>query len=175
MNSYKERALVEKAKQGDQEALSLLWDIITPRLFGYLINTTKDKALAEDLLQTTWLNVIEALPTFRYRGTGVSAWIFAIARNELRQHWRKSNKEVAFDPLLHDKTVENKTSVDNKILADQILASLSEDDRELLQLRYIADLPLSDIAKILKINFVTVRVRIHRLLRKIQSSFNPNI
>src|SRR5436190_1604661 len=102
MNSQAEQELVKRAQGGDREALGVLWDELTPKLFGYLVNTTKSKVLAEDLLQAVWLHAIEGLPKFEFRGIAVSAWLFAIARNECRQHWRKANREVEFDNVKHD-------------------------------------------------------------------------
>ncbi|OGE77844.1 MAG: hypothetical protein A2751_02245 [Candidatus Doudnabacteria bacterium RIFCSPHIGHO2_01_FULL_46_14] len=152
----------------DRDALSKLWDETTPKLFGYLVNVTRDKSLAEDLLQSTWLKAIEAMPKFKSRGAGFPAWLFAIARNECRQAWRKSNREAAFDLEQHDKAAPDNNS-ENQILVDQLLSNLSEDDRELIRLRYIADLPINDIARILNLNFVTVRVRLHRALVQAKS------
>lgn len=54
------------------------------------------------------------------------------------------------------------------MLANQLLAKLSEDDRELIRLRFIADLSVGDIAKILNVNSVTARVRLHRALARLK-------
>jgi|SRR3989338_4316403 len=143
------------------------WDAVTPKLFGYLVNILHDKALAEDILQTTWLKAIEALPRFTARGAGFRAWLFAIARNECKQCWRKTNREIVFDTQEHDIAVGS--SAEASILAEQILTKLPEDDRELLRLRYIADLSMSEIAAILNINFIAVRVRVHRALKRAQA------
>jgi len=159
-----EARLVRKAQQGDMTVLGMLWDAFTPKLFGYLVNVLRDRALAEDVLQATWLRAIEALPRFRFRGVSMSAWLFAIARNECRKHWRKSGLEIQFDLLQHDKADDSSSGIPEHILAEQTLRLLSETDRELLRLRYIADLSLKDIALILNLNFVAVRVRIHRAL-----------
>lgn len=166
MTTSEENILVRRAQNGDREALGMLWDRLTPKLFGYLINTTRHRALAEDLLQTTWLKAIDALPGFEIRGSGISAWLFAIARNECQMYWRKSNRETEFDPVEHENIPSDENNSEDKILVDQVLRLLSEDDRELLRLRYIADLSPNDIARILKINFVTVRVRLHRALSR---------
>ncbi len=175
MTLKEEQILVKQAQKGDREALSKLWDAITPKLFGYLVNTLKDKTLAEDIFQNTWLKVIQALPQFRYKGNSVSSWIFAIARNECRQYWRNNKGEVE---LLDDQMAEvsspdaNKTT-DDRLVVEKILKDLSEDDRELLRLRYIADLPIDEIAKVLNINFVAVRVRLYRAVsraRKLMAS-----
>ncbi|MFA5888887.1 MAG: RNA polymerase sigma factor [Candidatus Paceibacterota bacterium] len=148
----------------NKDHIGALWDTITPRLYGYLVNTLHDKNLAEDILQTTWLKAIEALPKFDNRNdTSFSSWLFAIARNECKQHWRKPKREIPFDPVIHDKEEINSKEED-KIFIDQMLAQLSLSDQELINLHYIAGLPLNNIAKILKTNPVTIRVRMHRAL-----------
>jgi RNA polymerase sigma-70 factor (ECF subfamily) len=148
----------------NKNQVSALWDNITPKLFGYLVNTLHDKSLAEDVLQTTWLKALDNLESFGKHGeNNFSAWLFAIARNECKQHWRKLGREIPFDPLLHDKQ-ETDSKQEDRILIDQILTHLSQSDREIIELRYISDLPLNNIAKILKINPVTARVRMHRAL-----------
>lgn len=170
MSYSDELALITKIQQGDKQALGKLWDIFTPKLFGYLVNTLKDRALAEDLLQSTWLNAIKALPRFEPRGMSVGGWLFAIAKNECRQHWRKDNREVPLDLTVHD-TAQNKSNeLVTKLAVEKILATLSTDDQEILRLRYIADLPTTDIAKLLNLNFATVRVRIHRAISRARKS-----
>ncbi len=174
MTSEQERSLVTKAQAGDQQALGALWDAITPKLFGYLVNVTHNQALAEDLLQATWLKAIEALPRFQLRGVSISAWLFAIARNECKQHWRKLKQETRLS--VETETVSNdSTSLNTTLVLEQILSKLSEDDHELLRLRYIADLSIKEIALVLTTNSVATRVRIHRALtraRKILISQN---
>lgn len=166
MNSQQELELLKKAQNGDQAALGMLWDAVTPKLFGYLVNVTRHKPLAEDLLQSTWLKAIEALPRFEVRGVKFSAWLFAIAKNECRQHWRKAQHET--DEAITEKAItdDSRTATENSILIDQLLDKLNEDDRELLRLRYIADLPMADIARVLNINPIAVRVRMHRALAR---------
>ena len=169
MNADQEKSLVYKAQAGDSQALGELWDALTPKLFGYLVNVTHNKTVAEDLLQTTWLRAIQALPKFKQRSISISSWFFAIAHNECRQYWRKSNREVALDFYSHDQpdqSSDHYTQSEYRILVEQILTSLSEDDREIIRLRYIADLSLNDIAKILNINLIAVRVRLHRALAR---------
>lgn len=148
------------------EDLSRLWDELTPKLYGYLVNTVRDRTLAEDLLQNTWLRAIQASQGFQQRGVPVSAWLFAIARNECRQHWRKAGREVAFDPALHDRAADDREKPESHVMVEKILSMLSEDDRELIRLRYIADLTVNDIAKVLNLNLVAVRVRLHRALQR---------
>lgn len=150
------------------EDLGQLWDELTPKLYGYLVNTLRDPTLAEDILQSTWLRAMEALPKFQQRGVGFGAWLFAIARNECRMHWRKTNREVPFEPEIHDRAAD--TQSHSTIDVERMLAALSEEDREIIRLRYIADLPINDIARILNINFIAARVRLHRALQRARAT-----
>jgi RNA polymerase sigma-70 factor (ECF subfamily) len=166
MDKAQELELVKKAQGGDRDALSELWDEITPKLFGYLINVTRDKVLAEDLLQSTWLKAMQALPQYQLRGIGISSWLFAIARNECRQNWRKNKEEIGIDPVDHDQADKKTDTLQNEMLIDQLLSSLAPDDKELLRLRYIAGLDLKEIAKLLNINAIAARVRMHRAIAR---------
>jgi RNA polymerase sigma-70 factor, ECF subfamily len=171
MNLREELELVARAQGGDREALGALWDELTPKLFGYLVNVTGDRPLAEDLLQTTWLNAMNALPRFEARfhsrdNSGIGAWLFAIARNECRQHWRKAKHEPELLASDYDAASAGVPSPDNKLMVEQALNLLSEGDCELLRLRYIADLPVKEVARVLNVNSVAVRVRLHRAIAR---------
>lgn len=164
--------LVIRAQQGNREALGDLWDSITPKLYGYLINTLHDRSLADDLLQETWLAAIKALPQFKVRGVRFEAWLFAIARNECRQHWRDTGREVSteisegalgtIDPEAHE----------TQLLIETVFHALAQDDREILRLRYLADLSFAEIAGVLKISSVATRVRTHRALSRARIILN---
>ena len=159
--------LIVRAQQGDREAVSQLWDAYTPKIYGYLMNTLRDRPLSEDTLQTTWQKALEALPRFRARGVPFGAWLFAIARNECRRNWRTSAREVPLEPE-HDRPRDDDGSRGDAIFIEQMLATLSEEDRELIRLRYIADLPIAEVARVLGITSIAARVRIHRTLKKLK-------
>ncbi len=165
MEIREELLLVRRAQMGEREALGLLWDEITPKLYGYLVNQVRQKDLAEDICQETWLKATQALGSFKDRGVRFSAWVFAIARNECRQQWRKGNREVALDTALDDIDLHNQQSPSNdNVMIDMALAKLSEEEKEIVRLRYIADLSFREIAGVLGISMIAARVRVHRAL-----------
>lgn len=170
MSPNEEKKLVQKAMNGDRQALGLIWDELTPKLFGYLIDTIRNRTLAEDILQTTWLKAIDNLSKFEPRGVGFGAWLFAIAKNECRQYWRNQKHETSFNLVEHDQPDISQDNPETAIFINQSLGLLSEEDRELIRLRYIADLSLHDIASILKLNPITVRVRIHRAIARLRDA-----
>ena len=165
MTSDEELSLAAHAKAGDKEALGLLWDAITPKLYGYLMNVLRDKTPADDCLQQTWLKAIENIKRFEPRGVRFSAWLFAIARNECRQHWRSRTHEP-IDILREHDAPSAPPPHGEKLFIEHILQKLPEHDREILQLRYIADLSFQEIARVLTISSISARVRVHRAIAR---------
>jgi len=169
MTTKEELALVVLAKTGDKNAVSVLWDVITPKLYGYLVNILKDRSAADDMLQETWLKAITSLHKFEPRDVKFSAWLFAISRNECRQYWRKNKHEIILEEDEPEKMPDNlvaKENITDKIFLDEILEKIPEKDREILRLRYLADFSFNEIAQILSIPPITARVRTYRALSK---------
>jgi RNA polymerase sigma-70 factor (ECF subfamily) len=156
----------------DKDMIGKLWDEVTPRLYGYLLHRLQNRDLADDILQSTWLKAIEALPKFHDAGRGLNAgfssWLFMIAKNEMRMHWRKGGREVPYDEDIHEESAGDMKNED-RIFLEQVLSKLSEEDQEIIRLRYIADLSMGDMARLLKFNPVTVRVKVHRALGRVQA------
>lgn len=160
-----QQQIVLRAQQGDRDAAGLLYDTYTPKLFGYLMNTLRDRTRAEDVLQTTWVKALDALPRFQFRGAPFSSWLFAIARNVCREQWRSGAREVPLEPE-HDRADDREQT--DTMFIERILAALNEPDRELIRLRFIADLQTSEIARVIGVSGIAVRVRLHRVIKKIQ-------
>lgn len=168
-----ELALVVRAKGGDRDAVGSLWDAITPKLYGYLVNHLRDQHLAEDILQDTWIKAIGNIAKFQPQGVRFSAWLFAIARNECRQHWRKKKPEVPLEETedVPDVSVSPET-IGDIVFLQQVIQRLNEDEQEILRLRYIADLNFKEIARVLSISVILARVRVHRALGKARAMVN---
>jgi len=159
-----ELSLVVRAKAGEKAAMSALYDTITPKLYGYLVNVLRDKVVAEDILQEVWIKAITSLAMFRPQGVRFSAWLFAIARNECRTHWRKKGREVGIDDT-HVGTSSH-VHTEEKVWVDMVIGKLSLEDQEILRLRYLADLSFKEVARVLNISLISARVRVHRALQK---------
>jgi RNA polymerase sigma-70 factor (ECF subfamily) len=166
MDTHHYDSLVQRAQQGDKEALGALWESITPKLFGYLVNTLRNKATAEDVLQTTWVKAIVALPKFHARGVSIEAWVFAIARNECRMLWRVKGREIPYDADVHDVSDGSENNSENSILVEQLFTKMRDADREILRLYYIGGLEVEEVAHVLGTSAIATRVRMYRALRR---------
>ena len=83
-----ERKLVERAKLGDAAAFGLIYQRHVDRVFAYIDFRVRDRALAEDLTQDVFLQVMRRLEQFEWRG-GLAPWLMRIARNTVVDHWRR--------------------------------------------------------------------------------------
>jgi RNA polymerase sigma-70 factor, ECF subfamily len=68
---------------GDESAFVLVYDALSPRIYGYLVRQTGESTRAEDILQQTFLQIHRARGTF-FPGAEVVPWAFAIARRKER-------------------------------------------------------------------------------------------
>ena len=73
---------MERYAAGDDAAFATVYDVLAPRLYGYLLRQTRERSSAEDLLQQTMLHIHRARVRF-IAGAEVTPWAFAIARLSL--------------------------------------------------------------------------------------------
>src|SRR5438105_12414043 len=86
------RALVERAQQGDREALEELYLIHFDRIYGYLHVSVGNRHDAEDLTTQTFLKMLESIGKFHWQSAPFSAWLFRIAHNLAMDHFRATRR-----------------------------------------------------------------------------------
>lgn len=86
-----ERRLVERAAGGDPRAFGELYQRHVDRVYSYVAFRVRDSALAEDLTQDVFVQVMRALEGFDWRGS-LTPWLMRIARNTVIDHWRKQGR-----------------------------------------------------------------------------------
>jgi RNA polymerase sigma-70 factor (ECF subfamily) len=98
-----EQELIQSARQGDQEAIRLLYDRHSSQVYAVARRLTGDDALAEDCAQEAWIRALRGLPS--YRGDAAfSTWIHRIAINSAlgarRRHWQRQDRESPLQDTL---------------------------------------------------------------------------
>jgi RNA polymerase sigma factor (sigma-70 family) len=124
---------------------------------AYLISLCRDPALAEDLMQDTFVKATRALAG--YRGGSPRSWLFAIARTTFLDHVRR-RREHATGHL--PETAVTDPDVAAVLTVQQVLASLPEGQRSALILRDQLDLPYEEVAVALGRSLGATKVLIHR-------------
>jgi RNA polymerase sigma-70 factor (ECF subfamily) len=86
------RGLVERAQQGDRDAMEELYLIHFDRIYSYLHVSVGNRHDAEDLTTQTFLKMLESIGKFRWRSAPFSAWLFRIAHNLAMDHFRATKR-----------------------------------------------------------------------------------
>jgi len=136
-----------------------------PAVRGYLRgNGVVD---ADDVLSEVFLQVARSLPRFRGDEDHLRAWVFAIARNRVVDgHRRRASRPVVADVPVPDRAAPPATEpLDVELAA--ALAQLTPEQREIVALRFVADLPLEEVAAITGRTEGAVKSMQHRALAQL--------
>ena len=87
-----EVALVLRLQAGDTTAFDEIYDTLNPRLFSFLRRMARNRAVAEDLLEETWLRLVLAREDLR-PDTHLVPWLFTVARNLFLSYCRSRARE----------------------------------------------------------------------------------
>ena len=163
-----------RLRRGDTDGLAGLMRRHQDRLFRYLLRLVGDEPMAEDVFQQTWLRVAERIS--RYDAARPFApWLFTVARHlaldQLRRRRPESLEETSEpaapagtgdDPLTRAMAGQRSSR-----LADA-LARLAPLDREVLSLRFEAELELPQLAETLGVPVPTAKARLYRALARLR-------
>lgn len=157
-----EPALVRQAISGDDEAFTRLYDGYVERIYRYVYFRVSDDTATEDLVSQVFLKAWQNLDRYKTGSSPFIAWLYAIARNLVIDHYRSKKEMLSIDEAVAlpsdmespDEQVQMR--FDLEAMRDG-LQSLSADQQQVLILKYIAGLPNPDIAKIMNKQEGTIR------------------
>jgi len=146
-------------------------------MFGFLTYRTGDRALAEDLLADVFERAIRARRAFDGRLGTEKAWLYTIAVNCLRDHLRRAGAEgramerqQTHAVMGEQRSATGLEHVDDRDEVARALERLSAEEREVIALRFGADLSIADIARVTGTPQTTIEGRLYRALRKMRSN-----
>jgi RNA polymerase sigma-70 factor (ECF subfamily) len=165
-----EELMLRYVDRDDPAAFEVIFRRYAGRLTGFFRRSGCHDALARDLVQTTFLHVHRARRDFR-RDAKLRPWIFTIAMNVRREHFRKVGRrpEAPLDGG-HEPPVAPDASSSSDRLVRRALDKLPEQQREVIWLHWYQQLTFPEIAEVVGATGAAVRVRAHRgyeLLRKL--------
>ena len=171
------KQLMQLAKNGDTEAFGRLYELYFTPVYRYIYLRTKNKEEAEDLSQAVFVKVFKSIGAFREQNKQPLAFFFTVARNTVIDHWRK-RKEILTDKppeTLSAESFENPQHlIDQKSTAQavyQAIENLTEEQQEVIILKFINDLSTTEIAKILDKKEDAVRQTQCRALKILKQYF----
>lgn len=174
-----EKIIVEQAKKNPQ-AFGPLYEKYFDRIFNYLYRQTDDEELAGDLSSQTFVNALNHLKRYEFRGVPFSAWLYKIASNEVNKHYRKfkGKKIFSIEELRIKELVEQSDEIWDEDQVNKLIdfmKDLPEDMLQVLELRFYEERDFKEIAYILDITESGAKMRTYRALDKLRKKFNIKI
>lgn len=164
---------VAALREGSREAFARVYAAEKTRVFGFLVRLCRDRNVAADLFQNTWLKLARSSAALR-EDTDIRAWLFAVARNEYRSYCRAQMLDLS-RLLVLDRELSNDgvtdAGADAELAAvEGALAALGDADREVLLLVCVEGFEARDAARMLGISYVALRQRLARARKRLSEA-----
>lgn len=178
---------VEGVRRGDPDAISAVYLELAPALRAFLRSEVHHGEVADDLVEHTFLELIESHDTIRGDGRSLRTWLYRAARNNLYD-WRRRAARRADHQLkeelaatLQDRDPGPETVASERDALGDIrdaLEQLTPDQRDVLQLRLVAELSTAEVAELTARTVGAVKALQHRglanLTRILESRTSEN-
>ncbi|MDZ7732523.1 MAG: RNA polymerase sigma factor [Acidimicrobiia bacterium] len=168
-----------KRSRRDPAAFRAFYDRWSEPVLGYFQRRVNEPQVALDLTAETFATAFEKRGSFRRIGSSPGAWLFGIAQRLLKRYFRtQAIERRAVDrlgvqlPAYDDAALRRVDElVDNEQLRALVTAALAtcrENDRRVLELRFVDALPYPEVAQALGCSVNAARVRVHRALTRLE-------
>jgi len=165
-----DRDRVERARGGDQEAWTALFDEHYPRLIRYFRSRVTPSSAAEDLAAETFVEAYRSIDRFQWRERPFGAWLFGIARNRLLMHYRREGRRRDVQlPVSHAR--DEFLGIELRDALDRLPA----DYRQALEFRYLIGLSGEEAAAAMAKSHGAYRALLMRATRAFRAEYGlPN-
>lgn len=175
-NTLSDSELIVRYQSGDESALKCLVLRYERRLFSYIITSVKNKELAEDIFQDTFIKIINTIRSGNYQDEGkFLQWAMRIANNLKIDYFRKLQRmpvietDENFD--IFSVLGNKEESIEEKIIREQTYCDMThyidflpEEQKEVLKMRIYMDYSFKDIAKLTNVSINTALGRMRYAL-----------
>jgi len=162
---------------GAPQDFAPIYDRYFPRVYGFICSQVCDPVEADDVTSRVFERVLDRLASFRPERGAFESWLFTVARNALRDHFRARRwRALLFDDEAPEPAA-CEPAAEERLLAEEergrllrALRSLDERGREVLGLKFQAGLANRQIAEVLDLGESHVGVLVYRAIKKLQTA-----
>lgn len=156
---------------GDEVAWDALYREQMPRIYNFFRYRVGTGAVAEDLTSITFEKAWRNRHRYRKELAGFATWLFAIARNVVRDHYRAERRhlplEAASEVSSGARTEDQAERLSDAQQLSKLLETLSDRDRELISLKYGAECTNREIARVTGLTESNVGTILHRAIARL--------
>ncbi len=173
--------LIKQVQKGDLDAFGKLYDRFYDPVYAYVLRQVGSPADAEDITAGVFLEALEKIGGFSWRGAGFGAWLFSIARHDVLDHFRRQgkNREAAITnnhmdiPSQEYVEATAEAAWDRQALRNAIW-KLSDDQQHVLLLKLMVNFSNRQIAAVLSKGEGAVKALQHRALTNLRKIMEGN-
>ena len=182
-----DKELIERYQDGDVHSFELLIGRYQKQVYSYILTLVKDKQLADDVFQDTFVKVIQTIKSKGYKDDGrFVQFAMRIAHNLVIDHFRKENRIPTVESSSEDYNyIDNVPitdhSVEQGMIVDQVhsdlhrmIAFLPDEQREVLRMRIFDDMSFKDIADVTNVSINTALGRMRYALINLRKMMVAN-
>lgn len=171
--------LVIRAKAGDHAAFTQIYERYAPAIYRYIYFRVGEAELAEDLQAEVFLRMLEGLHRYEDRGWPISAWLYRIAHDRTIDTIRRRRNRQHLPLESWGGMVDGpEGSVSAKLDHEELkrtLDDLTADQRQVIQMRFMADMSIQEVANKLGRTEGSVKALQHRGLQSLARRLQPTV
>ena len=171
LSQREQQELVRRAKECDSSAFASIYEHYHEDIYNYIYHRVASAAMAEDLTAEVFLKALESIDSYTFRGIPLGVWVFRIARNLVTDYFRRradgevSLEEEALPPEAGADDVFDRELTQRQLV--QALSSLTEDQREVVILRFVDGFSSAEVAQVLGKSKGAIHSLQHRALNSL--------
>lgn len=182
-----DKQLVDSYRNGNVASFELLVERHQNKVFSYILSLVRDRQLADDIFQDTFLKIIRTIKAGAYKEEGkFIQFAMRIAHNLIIDHFRKSKRLPMTDAVnkeydLIDNAKITDLSVEDKMVTEQVYEDirkmidfLPEEQREVLNMRMYADMSFKEIADATNVSINTALGRMRYAIINLRKMAKEN-
>jgi RNA polymerase sigma-70 factor (ECF subfamily) len=160
MSILPDNILIQQYLNGDNDSFEILLTKYKQLIYSFIYSKIKDRNIADDVFQDTFIKVIQTLKKGKYNEEGrFVSWVMRIAHNLIIDHFRRQQRMPMYDTYDHEQDVFYRLSEPSKNIEDMIIDSqiksditalmleLPENQYEVLKMRLFQDMSFKEIAE----------------------------
>ena len=172
--------LVAEAQRGDPEAFGRIFDAYVGPIHRFIASRVRSPSDAEDLTQLVFVKALEALPRYEVRGIPFGGWLFRLARNAIIDQARTRRDHLTLVSAVTRETEDAGPEAMASLRDDldrvaRALTELTDDQREVIELRFFAGLSVHETADAMGRQDGTVRGLQFRALAALRRSLGIEV
>lgn len=167
--------LVARLKSNDDEAYREVVSRYGDALYAYIYHLTGDHHLSEDVLGETYLRMVERIDSYTYYGAPFKAWLYRIAHNLAINTLRQRQRLVQDVPEQSSPDDDPAAQVSARLEAEELrqaIGQLTDEQQQVVLLRFVADQPSSEVARVMEKTENAVKQLQWRALRSLGRLLN---